>query len=431
LHIENEVNLYDGYDPYNQLRPQINRLEFYSTTAFELGWLLVRPLKLAKTPEEEVALAKRFSQGQKALYFWWLLDVAATNGGFIQFYYDQQDRYIPAIHKGLDALGITEMTALIRKAHRAFKESKAEIETARNKSLLNKELYKRLKALTTLDEEYYKLNGQTMKAIEDYARQYPDEFCFNEQGESFGSNTTKQFTTYFDRGMVKEQYAIVNNRLHGIFKTNFKDGTPQFLEHYEHGKMSGPQQAMYDTGTVKEITTIDPVAGTKKLETFYPHGQQATLEHYDEHQQKNGVYKAWFEDGQLKETATFINNDERTGEWAKYWPSGFKKIDAICQDGKVKFLNYWTTDGTQLMTDGNGLFVNEFEMDMAITKTHYRYETDYKNYMRNGLTKQYVNGSLSMTQEFKDDVEHGLSKTYDEAGNVIEEVQYNDGKLVE
>ncbi len=427
---ENIVNPYNGYDPNKQLRPQINQFEFYKTTGFELGWLLLRPISTAMSPSEEPALVKRFSAGQKALYFWWFVDAEVTNGGFVQFYYNEKERYIPAVLNGLKQVGASEMEALISKAHQAFQESKTEIEQARNKSLFNQDLYKRLKSLTELDEQYHSIRDKTMGQLEEYARLHPDEFCVDEQGAPFGSST-EQFKTYHANGSVFEEYSVVNNRLEGLYKTYYKSGAPKLIHTYLNGKQSGVQKLLYDNGNPQEIITIDAETGARTMETFHYNGKPFKIGHFDAIGQKKGVFKEWFADGSLRESATFVSNEERTGEWVKYWPSGFKKIDAVCTGGKVKFVNYWTQEGKQLLKDGTGLFVNAFEMDMAITKTNYRYETNYKDYKRNGMSKQYINGTLAMTQEFLDDLEHGWKKLYDEEGNIMEEKRYENGVLID
>ena len=41
-------------------------------------------------------------------------------------------------------------------------------------------LYKEVKDFDELDDEYYKLNEQTMKNIENYIRKNPNEFCIDE-----------------------------------------------------------------------------------------------------------------------------------------------------------------------------------------------------------------------------------------------------------
>jgi len=428
-HLENVVNPYDGYTANHQLRPPINRFEFYRTTGFELGWLLLRPINIAQVPEEEPELVKQFSAGQKALYFWWFVDAEVTNGGFVQFYYNKKERYIPAVLKGLKHVGAIEMEALISKAHQAFKEGKTEIENARNKSLLNPDLYKRLKGLTALDEEYHALRDKTMGQIEEYARQHPQEFCVDEQGAPYGTGT-EQFKTNYEDGSLFEEYTVINNRLEGTYTAYFKTGEPKEIHNYVNGKQEGVQQLQYDNGNLQEKITIDGATGIQKVETFHLSGKPFKLGHFDQNGEKKGVFKEWFEEGALKESCTFVSNAEREGEWVKYWASGYKRIDAICKDGNVKFLNYWNENGEQLLQDGNGLFINEFKMDMAITKTNYRYETEYKDYKRNGLSKQYINGSLAMTREFQNDVEHGWTKSYDEDGKVLEEKRYENGKLM-
>src|SRR5688572_23434047 len=128
---ELRVNYWDKEDPSNQLRPELNKIQFDTLKSWDLGWFLLEPINIAKDVDDEVELAKRFSTGQKALYFFWLLDAEVTNGGFIQFYWNGRDMYFPPIIDGLKLIGDKELLDLIDKADKEFEINKDKFEKQR------------------------------------------------------------------------------------------------------------------------------------------------------------------------------------------------------------------------------------------------------------------------------------------------------------
>ncbi len=423
-------NLFAGYDPDNQLRPKINKGDFFRMTGFDLGWLLLEPINIAESREKEPELAKRFSSGQKALYFWWYLDGQVTNGGFVQFYYNGYDFYVSAIIEGLEYIGDKEMAELVKAANKIYLDNKKLIDKARKKDLFDSNLYDRLDELGNLDSKYYKINARTMSRIEKYARQNPNEFCVDENGQEFDKDYTGKCTTTFDNGKIKEEFYLTNGVINGEFKTYYETGQVKSLNTYVSGEQVGEQKEWYENGNIKKIITIDPNTKDWKKEYYYDNGQISKLEYTDTNDDSKGEYKEWYQNGQLKEQSTFIGSTERIGDWIKFWEDGSKQLEAEFKDSEVYFHNYWNEKGEHLLKDGTGLYINEFEMDMFAKTTVYRYETEYKDYKRHGLSKSYTDGVLGLTQEFKYGVEHGLTKKYDDNGKLKEEKVYENGKLI-
>jgi hypothetical protein len=83
------TELYDIFEKENHLKPDFDKSEFEELDSWDFGWAILQPINLAADKESEKALSKRFSPGQKALYFFWYLDEEVTNGGFIQFYWNE------------------------------------------------------------------------------------------------------------------------------------------------------------------------------------------------------------------------------------------------------------------------------------------------------------------------------------------------------
>jgi hypothetical protein len=172
---ELRVNHWAKEDPSNHLRPELNKTQFDTLKSWDLGWFLLEPINIAKGVDDEVELAKRFSKGQKALYFFWFLDAEVTNGGFIQFYWNGRDMYLPPIIEGLKLIGDKELLDLVNKADKEFEINKKKFEDQREKDDWEP-LYDNLKKFDEYDSTYYEIHDKTMTLFEKYARDHPNEF---------------------------------------------------------------------------------------------------------------------------------------------------------------------------------------------------------------------------------------------------------------
>ena len=95
-------NYFKYFDERKQLRPKISRKKFNELKDWDLAWELLEPINIATTRRSEIGLSKQLSVGQKILYYFWYLDADVENGGFIQFYYNGNDHYLPSILEGLN-----------------------------------------------------------------------------------------------------------------------------------------------------------------------------------------------------------------------------------------------------------------------------------------------------------------------------------------
>jgi hypothetical protein len=172
---DNSMELYTNFDTSNHLQPLFDKIKFDTSHSWDFGWAVLEPINIANGKEDEKLLARRFSPGQKALYFFWYLDAEVTNGGFIQFYWNDNRKYLPPIIDGLKLIGDTSMLDLINKADKEYLKHKEQFILQRQKDNWQS-LYDGLKNFEDYDIEYYLLHDRTMELIEKYARQYPDEF---------------------------------------------------------------------------------------------------------------------------------------------------------------------------------------------------------------------------------------------------------------
>ncbi|MGY4539557.1 hypothetical protein ACVW0P_003992 [Mucilaginibacter sp. UYNi724] len=140
----------------NHLRPDFSTSEFETLNGWDFGWEILSTINIAESSDDDDELSKRFSPGQKALYFFWYLDGAVANGGFKQFYDHNYGKYLPTIKNGLALVGDIELLSLVDKVERAYLENQ--------------------KTFDEYNASYFQLHDNTMAIIEKYARANVEEF---------------------------------------------------------------------------------------------------------------------------------------------------------------------------------------------------------------------------------------------------------------
>lgn len=419
-------NPYSGLDPKNQLRPAISREKFFGTSGFEFGWNILAPINIAKSPAQEPDLAKRFSDGQKALYFWWFLDAQVTNGGFIQFYFNRYGKYIPAILAGMNAIGDSDMEDLVRRAHHLFLANQNIIAKRRRQHNLG-DLYEDLAELGALDSEYYLLHHQTMAKIEELAKRAPWDFCSDESGNGYDPDYTGEIRTDYPGGQIKDISTVKNGVIDGEFICYFESGQKKSLHTYEAGIMTGLQQTWGENGITRKILRINREEEEIIQESFNLEGQLKKRAHLDLAGENLGPFWEFYESGARKNQGIYADRYNMRGEFLQWWENGQLKCRSE-YTGKGKTIHdYWTESGEQLLSNGTGIFVSERTNSTGTI----RRETSFVEYRLEGPTKVFVDGLLEEETHYKDGVQHGPYREYDKQGNITLEELYAQGKKVE
>lgn len=182
------------FDPNQHFVPRVTRSDYESKHGEDFFWLLWSAFFQIIEPDypNEDLLSQRLSYGQKAIYFRGILDGQVNNGGFIQLFYNDCGKYVPAIIKCFKYIGDDQMAELTQRAFQLFLEDADKIEVARLKDLSSDQpfqafsmLYKNLSDLDACDNIYYEICGQVAERLERYVRRHPDEFCVDEHGAPF------------------------------------------------------------------------------------------------------------------------------------------------------------------------------------------------------------------------------------------------------
>ncbi|PKP50743.1 MAG: hypothetical protein CVT94_00960 [Bacteroidetes bacterium HGW-Bacteroidetes-11] len=172
---EDSQDLFNVFDLNNHLKPDFDKTRFDTLHGWDFGWAILEPINIAKSRDDDKDLSKRFSPGQKALYFFWYLDEEVTNGGFIQYYWNGYRDYIPTIKNGLKLIGDSSVIGLIDKADKEYLANKDKFVLQRKMDDWEP-LYNDLKKFDEYDQIYYKIHDQTMELIEKYIRLHPNDF---------------------------------------------------------------------------------------------------------------------------------------------------------------------------------------------------------------------------------------------------------------
>ena len=393
---------YWEFDQTKHYRPKLNKGDFFKLTGFEFGWFVLEPIsEYIQDRKGELTKSNTISYGQKALYYWWYVDGQVTNGGFTQFYYNNYGKYVPTIIKGLKHIGDNKMAELVNRSYELYLKENKKIKDARQGGLeAFSNLYKEIKDFDELDDEYYKLNQQTMKNIENYIRKNPNEFCIDEDGKELDMSFVGELKTFYLSDKPKEVIPISNGIVSGTLKSYYENGNPKEIIHYLNGEQSSERIEYYENGNKKfSISKSDNAKG-------YLHSH-------------------FYENGNLKSTEIYVSEHERDGKWIQYYPNGKMKSETEFIKKKFFVQNCWKEDGTQIMKNGTGLYINEYSPWKGLIQ---RTEQEYLNFKRHGKQYSYDNDKISLYQEMVQGKENGITKSYDDNGNLTEETIYENGK---
>ena len=427
----------DSQDPYaifekeTHFRPKLDKGNFYGLHGYDFGWFVLEPISdFVQDKDHEMGRMKQLSPGQKALYFWWLLDAEVTNGGFVQFYYKGYGRYVPALLKGMGLVGDPKMKGLIQEADSIYKINQQAIEKADKEDQVETELQdeeEEMTELDALDEKYYALHDHTMALLEQYIRQHPNEICVDEEEKEFNMHFSGNCKTHYPNQKTKELFHLENGKVTGEFKRFYENGPLKESIAYQEGTPTGEWVEYFENGKVQFRSQKDVSSPTFRHQWFYENGNPKKLEHIrQDNNERLGEYKEWYENGQLSETGRYVSNLERTGKWVEFYPNGHKKVEAEFKNGEFLLHDHWNEQGEHTLKEGTGIYVYETKMH----ETYVRNEHEYKNYRRHGKQKTYTNGILTLYQEMKDGLEDGYTRDYDTTGKLEEEILYQKGEVV-
>ena len=164
----------------------------------------------------------------------------------------------------------------------------------------------------------------------------------------------------------------------------------------------------------------------KNEHEYYDNGQVKSETGYFEGK-KHGLYKNWFENGQLKKQGKY-QNDNSYGRFAEWFENGQLKEQGEYRDGQYFMTNRWSSNGGQLVKDGNGSWVGRNTAGLEVWKKLYADGLLSKEW--NYEYEYFGNGELMSSKRYNNEMNDGLFATWYESGQKRSEGHWEDGKKV-
>ncbi|MES2849079.1 MAG: DUF4375 domain-containing protein [Bacteroidota bacterium] len=167
---------FQDFNKAKHFRGKVKWDEIKDLTGSDFLWEILEPIsEMIKDAKYEETRAKRLSPNQKALHFFWYLDEQVTNGGFIQFYWNGYELYLPSIKQGLKLIGYKDLLKRVIQSETEYDKHIDEFAKWRKKGDWEW-LYDNLKEFEKLDDWYYSKEEKHYSIVEKFVRQNIDDF---------------------------------------------------------------------------------------------------------------------------------------------------------------------------------------------------------------------------------------------------------------
>ncbi len=370
-------------NPIDNFKPKLTFNDVYGESDFTLLFNIISGLHIYE--KEIITNNQILSDKQKYVLSALNLSSQVSNGGFIQYFYNGYGKEFPIFCQGLKKFNANDsLQNLINRVDKVYVEILNKFNRSGDDpfgeilSLYHSE-DPNLKAMNDFDFKFYDLEAEFYTHLELLIKSNPNEFFTTSDNIILPLNGKHKIETYYDNKNKKDEFTLQE----GLIRDHY-------IHFYENGKMS------------------------KKI-------------YYSKLGICTGFYKFYYSNGNLKEQKIKGNYDDSYIMYY-YHENGRKKLEIEVRNKKQIVLNGWSADGTQILKNGTGLYIHEYE-----DSNHdvYRSEDEYKNYKRHGNQKSYRNNELRLYQEMWEGKEHGCTYSY-EKGKIAQESSYQDGlKLYE
>ncbi len=346
---------------------------------------------------------------------------------------------------------------------------------------------------------YYYENGQVQ--LEGYYQKgNPDSLWtwYDELGQITKSGSYKNgiedgiWISYFSNGKMSDSGSYVSSRMNGFWKYWYESGAIYQTGYFHRNAQDSIWKTYYENGQLSSMGNMDKGELVGKWVDYYENGQIAKESYVDDStrlrtnnfwnskgkqiiKNGNGVFKSYADNGQLIEIGT-IEEGLRKGLWKTYYNSGTQKEEIQYVGDYAEVKNCWDKDGTQTITDGNGILTNYYlDSESVLEKGelingrreglwrtfYYDSQEVYQesNYTKGELSGSYVmyfqtgqicskgemingvnegewewyheNGNLSSVASFKNGKKQGKQTLWSETGELTKEEYYENGEMVD
>jgi len=263
-----------------------------------------------------------------------------------------------------------------------------------------------------------------------YKRTYKDDKtikleCFDANGKSLytadESNGSINFRTYYPDGILETDGKLLDDERDGKWIIYNPQGKIVQDLMYSGGQQSGKQKKYYDNGILKEQYTCDSSYIVGPYEEYFSTGQIKTKGLYD----KNGRTGEWtsYYSNDSVQSKLFYSENVRVGRQFFFSPKG-----------KISSDEYFNDEGESIrlkLYDHEGKMQDQkYEYDSVLIKDYYpsgalKFSILKVNNVNHGIIETYFpNGKLKSQKPFIYGLDNGIAKRWDYNGNLAVEVPY-------
>lgn len=340
-------NIFATFNSENHYLTSINKSTFFTSPKKELIAIIFQDLtqRLQNKPINTNTF-KCLSKQQKTLYFWSHLDKIMQYGGFIKYYCSTQKTYMPLIIQGLFEMEAPVIAQMLTEVNNAYLTNQKYFTI--DDDAFDDELYKAAAILKRFDEKYQDLHSQTINAFYKFIHKNPYYFFKDEQNKPFPPNFSGTCTSHFKEGMLKEQFEVIDGKIDGIFHLYHPNGFPNKVIEYHQGNFTGNRHEFYANKKPKLKVKYDEDIEVKTILFYHENGKPSRLEQVNLKGERQGDYKEWYENGQLKKRGFYLNNQTKDGEWITFHDNGIQQLEAEYTNGQLKVISQWDRMGNKV-----------------------------------------------------------------------------------
>ncbi len=161
----------------NPFRVEMSRSTFDSLHTAELGKAIILPIyeKIFEDVEKEQEVVEMLGEEQKAFYYFWTMDNAVSEDGFIGLFQGDLGNKIPEISRSLKKMGDKKTAKILDGMLEDFEKNRTAFDEHAKKGTLP-QLAKKLKWFKRFSSKYFDRQAETMETVEAYIRKHPDKF---------------------------------------------------------------------------------------------------------------------------------------------------------------------------------------------------------------------------------------------------------------
>ena len=120
----------------------------------------------------------KLTKGQQAIFSIWILQAEVNNGGFNQFYYNSSNQFSEMARDGLDFIGATKFSEIVKKANKTYSEIKDELDSKNDGTIESFSKSYEGNPLNDLDNIFYELEeSENLDSLQiEFIRKNKEEF---------------------------------------------------------------------------------------------------------------------------------------------------------------------------------------------------------------------------------------------------------------